>query len=134
MSRRGFSNSFAIITSIQICNTTWDKAGDMPSVVTAIIAAGRNRTINYNAGQACDVVIKVFMCIKTAWNRVRNMFATMLTTITTIWRPGFKQQHHNASIQLNISDCKVHPVSSYQFKTRQALFQNVIQKLLIICK
>ena len=36
------------------------------------------------AGQACDVVIKVFTCIKTAWNRVRNMFTTVLTTITTI--------------------------------------------------
>ena len=34
----------------------------MPSMVTAIIAAG---TIDYNAGQACDVVIKVFTCIKT---------------------------------------------------------------------
>ena len=38
-------------------------------------------------GQVCDVVIKVFMCIKTAWNRVRNMFATVLTTITTVWIP-----------------------------------------------
>ena len=37
--------------------------------------------------QACDVVIKVFTCIRTAWNR--NMFATVLTTITTICRPGF---------------------------------------------
>ena len=52
----------------------------MPSMVTAIIAAGRNWTIDYNAGQTCNVVIK------TAWNRVRNMFATVLTTI---WRPGF---------------------------------------------
>ena len=41
----------------------------MPSTVTAIIAAGRNCTIDYNVGQACDVVIKVFTCIKTAWNR-----------------------------------------------------------------
>ena len=61
----------------------------MPSVVTAIIAAGRNCTIDYNAHQACDVVIKVFTCIKIAWDRVRNTFATVLTTITTIWRPGF---------------------------------------------
>ena len=53
----------------------------MSSVVTAIIAAGRNGTIDYNGGKACDVVIKVFTCIKTAWNRVRNMFATVLTTI-----------------------------------------------------
>ena len=30
----------------------------MPSMVTAIIAAERNWTINYNAGQACDFVIK----------------------------------------------------------------------------
>ena len=57
-------------------------------MATVIIAAGRNWTIDYNAGQACDVVIKVFTCIKTAWNRVRNMFAMVLTTIKTIWRPG----------------------------------------------
>ena len=37
----------------------------MPSVVTAIIAAGRNGTIDYIAGQTCDVAIKVFTCIKT---------------------------------------------------------------------
>ena len=60
----------------------------MPSMVTAIVATGRNRIIDYNAGQACDVVIKVFTCIRTVWNRVRNMLATVLTTITTIWRPG----------------------------------------------
>ena len=58
----------------------------MLSMVTAIIAAGRNQTIDYNDGQACDVVSKAFTCIKTAWN---NMFATVLTTITTIWRPGY---------------------------------------------
>ena len=58
-------------------------------MVTAIIAVGRNLTIEYNAGQACDVAIKVSTCIRTAWNRVRNMFATVFTTITTIWRPGF---------------------------------------------
>ena len=51
----------------------------------------RLKIIDYNAGKACDVVIKVFTCIKTAWNRVRNMFAPVLTTITTIWRPGLKQ-------------------------------------------
>ena len=66
----------------------------MPSVVTAIIATGRNWTIDYNSGQACNVVSKVFTCIKTAWNRVRNMFATVLTIITTIWRPGFR--HNNS--------------------------------------
>ena len=49
----------------------------MPSMVT-----------DYNDGQACGVVFKVFTCIKTAWNRVSNMFATVLTTITTIWRLG----------------------------------------------
>ena len=37
----------------------------MPSMVTGIIAAGRNLTVDYNAGQACDIVIKVFTCIKT---------------------------------------------------------------------
>ena len=56
----------------------------MSSMVTAIIAAGKNYTIDYNAAEACDVVIKVFTCIKIAWDRVRNMFATVLTTITTI--------------------------------------------------
>ena len=44
-------------------------------MVTAIIAAGRNRTIDYNASQACDVVIKVFICIETAWNGVRRCSA-----------------------------------------------------------
>ena len=29
------------------------------------------------------------MCIKIAWDRVRNMFATVFMTITTIWRQGF---------------------------------------------
>ena len=29
------------------------------------------------------------MCIRIGWDRVRNMFATVLTTITTIWRQGF---------------------------------------------
>ena len=62
----------------------------MSSMVTLIIAAGRNWTIVYNAAEACDVVIKVFTCIKIAWDRVRSMFATLLTTITTIWRAGFK--------------------------------------------
>ena len=36
----------------------------------------------------------MFTCIKTAWNRVRNMFATVLTTITTIWRLGFNPGLH----------------------------------------
>ena len=62
----------------------------MPSVVTAIIATGRNWTINYNAGQTCNVVIKVFTCIRTAKNRVRNMFATVLKTTTTICKLGLK--------------------------------------------
>ena len=68
---------------VQICNTTLDKFGYVPSVVTAIIVAGRNWTIDYNVGQACDVVIKVFTCIKTPGNRVGNMFPTVLTT--KIW-------------------------------------------------
>ena len=80
---------FCHIYLIQKCSRTWDKAGDTPSMVTAIIATGGNWTIDCNASQACNVVIKVFTCIKTAWNRVKNMFATVLTTITTIWRPGF---------------------------------------------
>ena len=64
-----------------------------------LIRPGGNRTIDYNVGQACDVVIKVFLCIKTAWNRVRNMFATVLTTITTIWRSGLR--HVNIHTALN---------------------------------
>ena len=43
----------------------------MPSRVTGITAAGRNLTIDYNAGEACDV-IKVLTCIKIAWDRVRT--------------------------------------------------------------
>ena len=61
----------------------------------AFIAAGRNWTIDYNAGQACSVVIKVFTCIKTVWNRVRSMFSMVRTTITTIWRP----------ILMNLTQC-----------------------------
>ena len=37
-------------------------------------------------------IIKVFTCIKTAWNRVTKMFATVLTTIITITRPGFNSK------------------------------------------
>ena len=51
--------------------------------------------MDYNAGQACDVVIKVFTCVKTAWNRIRNMLATVLTTITTVWRPGLVSIGHS---------------------------------------
>ena len=54
---------------------------------TAIIAVGRNWTIDHNADEACDVVIKVFTCIK---NAVRNKFSTLLTTITTTWRQGLR--------------------------------------------
>ena len=42
MSHTGVSKLFCHIFFIQICNTTRDKAGDMPSVVTAIIAAEKN--------------------------------------------------------------------------------------------
>ena len=63
----------------------------MSSMVTGIIAAGRNWTIDHNAREACDVVIKVFTCIKIAWDRVGNMFATVLTIIITIWRPGLRK-------------------------------------------
>ena len=61
----------------------------MSSMVTAIIAAGRNWTIDHNAGEACDVANKVFTCIKIVWDRAESMFATVLTVITTIWKPGF---------------------------------------------
>ena len=69
----------------------------MPSVVTAINAAGRNGTIDYNAGQACDVVIKVFTCI------VRNMFATVLTTITRLF--SNRCFLSNFSMSLKYNDC-----------------------------
>ena len=62
----------------------------MSSMVTAIIAVGRNLTTDYNVSEACDIVIKVLTCIRIAWDRVRNMFATVLTIITSIWRPGFR--------------------------------------------
>ena len=43
----------------------------MFSMVTAIIAAERNWTIiDYNAGEASHVVIKVFTYVKIAWDRV----------------------------------------------------------------
>ena len=37
----------------------------MSSMVTAIIAVGRNRTIGYNAGEACDVVSSVSKLLGT---------------------------------------------------------------------
>ena len=52
--------------------------------MTAIIAAGRSGIIDYNVGEACDVVVKVFTCIKIARDRVGNMFTTVLSIITTI--------------------------------------------------
>ena len=48
--------------------------------------------VDHNAGEDCDVVISVFTYIKITWDRVRNMFVTVLKTITTIWRPGFVGQ------------------------------------------
>ena len=79
-------------------------------MVTAIIAAGRNWTNDYSASQACDVVIKVFTCIKTAWNRVRNKFATVFTTIffssITVTSPnGPLHYKHNIN---NISKFRVY--------------------------
>ena len=35
--------------------------------------------------QCCNQSVHVY---PTAWNRVRSMFSTVLTAITTIWRPG----------------------------------------------
>ena len=32
-------------------------------------------------------------CIRTAWKRMGNMFATVLTTIKTIWRPDLKYKN-----------------------------------------
>ena len=49
----------------------------------------RLKTIDYNAGKACDVVIKVLACVKIAQDRVGNMFAIVLMIITTERRPGF---------------------------------------------
>ena len=41
-----------------------------------------------------QTLIKVFTCIKIAWNRVRNMFVMVLTIITIIWLSGLR---HNLS-------------------------------------
>ena len=89
ISCKGSHRLFCHVSLIQICPIAWDKAGDISKIVTTIIAARRNWTIDHNAGKACDITIKVFTCIKIAWDRVGNMFATVLTIIATIWRPGF---------------------------------------------
>ena len=47
-----------------------------------------------SSGEACDVVIEVFTCIKIVCDRVRNMVATLLTTITTIWKLGLTVNKH----------------------------------------
>ena len=72
---------FCHIPLIQICNTTWGKAGEMSSMVTTIIAAGRNLTIDYNAGEVCDVAIKMFTWIKIAWDRVERMLGQCLWSL-----------------------------------------------------
>ena len=41
--------------------------------------------------QLITMPVKLATCIKTAWDRVRNMFAMMFVTITTIWRPDFNK-------------------------------------------
>ena len=75
-----------------VCNDAYDHYNYMETRLKIIdYNAGEACNVVINAGEACDVVIKVFTCIKTAWNRVTNMFAMVLMTITTIWRPGLKQ-------------------------------------------
>ena len=64
-----------------VCNGAYDHCNYMEI---------RLKTIDYNAGEGCDVVIKVFTCVKIAQDRVGNMFAMVLTIITTIRRPGFR--------------------------------------------
>ena len=78
---------FCCISMIQVCNTTWDKAGNIPSMVTAIIAAGKNGTINYSAGEACDVVIKVIRVAKELFCKaivLLNLFDSDLQLITML--------------------------------------------------
>ena len=72
----------------------------MSRTVTAIITAGRNYTIDYNAIDACSVVIKMFVCIKITWDRAGNMFRTVHSIITTIWKPGFIKQRFHLSCLL----------------------------------
>ena len=57
----------------------------MSRMVIAITTAGRNWTIDYNAGEACDVAIKVFSCIRIAWDRVGNMFVMVLMIFVTAY-------------------------------------------------
>ena len=54
----------------------------MSKMVTAIIACEQSPGC-YR--EACSVVVKVFTCIKTdlVWDRVGNMFVTVLMIITT---------------------------------------------------
>ena len=91
MSRNGSSQLFCHIPVIQICHTSCDKAGDMSRTVTAIFTAVRRLTIDYNAGEACDVVMKVFLCIKIAL----DMFVTVLTINTVIFRSDLKGSLHS---------------------------------------
>ena len=63
-----------------VCNGAYDHYNYMET---------RLKTIDYNAAEACDVVIKVLACVKIVQDRVGNMFAMVLTIITTERRPGF---------------------------------------------
>ena len=73
-----------MLTTIIAGGRNWTKTEDMSRMLTTIIAGGRNWTIDYNAGEACVVAIKVFTCISTALGKVGNMFMTVLTIITNI--------------------------------------------------
>ena len=92
VSRKGVSNCFAISLSFTFARQLETRLETCLQWLLRSLQLEETEQLVYNAGQAFDVVIKVFTCIKTAWNRVRNMFATVLTTITTIWRPGFTKR------------------------------------------
>ena len=87
MSRKGVSNCFAISLWFRFAIQLETRLKTCLKWLLRSLQLEETENY-YNAGQACNVVIKVFTCIQTAWNRVRSMFSTVLTAITTIWRPG----------------------------------------------
>ena len=78
MTRKESLQLLCHIALVQICHNVLDKAGVMSRTVTAIIAAEGNSTIDKNASDACNVVIKEFACYKTARDRVTDSFGMLL--------------------------------------------------------
>ena len=77
ISRMGVSNCFAISFDLDL---QYNLRQGWRHVFTGDWDHYNWKKLN-NAGEACDVVIKVFKCIKIAWDGVGNMFVIVLRSL-----------------------------------------------------